>query len=521
MIDKSKGGEYKWGINKSMHLRVLTSILTSILFFLAASISAAPGDIDPTFGKGGRAKAAIPVPAGMDYVIAEAIAVQPDGKIVVVGRFWHDAISYWYGTIMARFMPNGALDSSFGVNGIISVVSSGIPYGDSSVGADIALQADGKIVLIGSRTIANGILVHRYTTTGQLDTTFGIGGMSLVPRTLPFPEGTEIAIQSDGRIVGVGWEYRLIPNTPFRTDEEIVVFRMNLNGSMDSTFGPTGNGVAKINFGYDRPNVVIQPDGKILVGGVLDHRPQIQDQVILARFDQLGSLDPTFGTGGQVILQDRGSTFGVSLQPDGKILQIVDNTLFRYRPDGSFDPNFGTNGVVSFEPNVFTLTFGSSVFARSGKIFLTGIGFDGGFGSASVRLNQNGSLDNSFGAGGMSVVPSDGGPIGGIQTDGKILLAGATDSIMSVVRILAPDITVSGRVSTRFGRGLRGGTIAVIDSSGVRRTATTNIFGFYSFESLQAGEIYTFAVESRRYIFQPQTIKIEENLTGLNFVATE
>src|SRR5688572_4073295 len=113
---------------------------------------AAPVRLDPAFGQGGRVFTSVTV-AGYDlfYPMAESVLVQPDGKIIVCGRFWEDAISYWYGTMIVRYMPDGTPDTSFGENGKVAVITTGYPYGGPAVGADMVLQPDGKIVLIGQR----------------------------------------------------------------------------------------------------------------------------------------------------------------------------------------------------------------------------------------------------------------------------------------------------------------------------------------------------------------------------------
>src|SRR5258705_11885697 len=125
----------------------------ALLFFGAPTITAAPGDLDSTFGQGGRVFTNIAVP-GFTYFYpnTESMLVQPDGKILVCGRFWEDGVSYWYGTIMVRYMPDGTLDTSFGENGKVAVIGSGYPYGNPAGGADLALQLDGKILLIGVYT---------------------------------------------------------------------------------------------------------------------------------------------------------------------------------------------------------------------------------------------------------------------------------------------------------------------------------------------------------------------------------
>src|SRR5438105_4894850 len=161
----------------------LTPVLAflALLFFGATTITAAPGDLDSTFGQGGRVFTNIAVPGyAYFYPNTESMLVQPDGKILVCGRFWEDGVSDWYGTIMVRYMPDGTLDTSFGTNGKVAVTG----YSTPAVGADMALQPDGKILLIGQHVVAQGVIVQevvvqRYSSAGVRDTTFGNNGTAV------------------------------------------------------------------------------------------------------------------------------------------------------------------------------------------------------------------------------------------------------------------------------------------------------------------------------------------------------
>src|SRR5438094_4028459 len=151
--------------NTKIYRVILTPVLAflALLFFGAPTITAAPGDLDSTFGQGGRVFTNIAAP-GYTYFYpnTESMLVQPDGKILVCGRFWEDGISYWYGTIMVRYMPDGRLDTSFGENGKVAVIGP-YPFGGQAVGADMILQPDGKILLIGDYAIGQGIVGGRDT----------------------------------------------------------------------------------------------------------------------------------------------------------------------------------------------------------------------------------------------------------------------------------------------------------------------------------------------------------------------
>ena len=83
------------------------------------------------------------------------------------------------------------------------------------------------------------------------------------------------------------------------------------------------------------------------------------------------------------------------------------------------------------------------------------------------------------------------------------------------------NVTVSGRVLTSDGRGLRNATVSITDSNGVSRIATTSSFGFFSFDNVSAGQAYTFRIFSRFFRFQPRTVQINDNLTLADFMGLE
>src|SRR5438105_310716 len=185
---------------------------------------------------------------------------------------------------------------------------------------------------------------------------------------------------------------------------------------MDNTFGTTGTGVTTISNGYDSSKVLVQPDGKILLVGMLSRAT-----ILLARYNPDGSLDSSFGTGGRVThrINDHDSdSHGAALQPDGKIVVIgrtysnseIRSFFARYNANGSLDTGFGANGIFSMESGFFEAN--TALVQSDGKIIATGNAYDGASGHnafAIVRLTSNGSLDSSFGAGGRPVFPINAG----------------------------------------------------------------------------------------------------------------
>ena len=144
---------------------------------MSASISAAPGDLDLSFGSGGIVVTSF---SGQgNYDAARTVLVQPDGKIVVCGRISDNTVDDDKPFFLARYDSTGVLDPSFGAGGrIISPT-----YSDTYVGNDMALQPDGKIVTVGgSANAGSGFMIYRYNANGTLDASFGTGGIVITQR---------------------------------------------------------------------------------------------------------------------------------------------------------------------------------------------------------------------------------------------------------------------------------------------------------------------------------------------------
>src|SRR5579862_2090367 len=180
---------------------------------MTTDAAAAAGSLDPTFGSGGVSTITVP---GNNTGVVNAAVLQADGKIVVQGSFG-----------VARVLPSGAVDTTFGVGGFAQAP------GSDNFGA-VALQSDGKILVAGvGNTLTNvGFAVTRLNANGSLDTTFG--GTGTVVVSLGSPNvGEAILQQADGKILFGG---TLIERINYHT----VLIRFNLDGSLDSNFGSGG-----------------------------------------------------------------------------------------------------------------------------------------------------------------------------------------------------------------------------------------------------------------------------------------
>jgi uncharacterized delta-60 repeat protein len=325
----------------------------------------------------------------------------------------------------------GTLDNTFGTNGIVISTRTG------SANA-ISIQADGKIVTAGSLNCKIGVI--RYNTNGTLDDTFGTNGVVSTHIGSFCSVAYAISIQTDGKIVVAGYSSDQNAN-----NDDIVVIRYNLNGSLDSTFGTNG-GVIITPVGYfmdDAYALSIQADGKIVVAG--DTYNGTRSDIVIVRYNSDGSLDNTFGTNGIAISTRVGNANAMSIQTDGKIVIAGSSDyrfmVARYNSNGMIDNTFGTNGVVT--TSIYSDDEANAMSIQTdGKIVVAG---NSGYikNAAVVRYNSDGTLDNTFGTNGIvttSICQYNAINAISIQTDGKIIIAGYSfngsklDEISTVIR---------------------------------------------------------------------------------------
>ncbi|MFO0383613.1 MAG: beta strand repeat-containing protein [Pirellula sp.] len=379
------------------------------------------------------------------------MTVQPDGKILVGG---YATIGTNIDFAVARYNPDGSLDTSFGSGG---VVTTPIGTGTDS-GRSITLQADGKILVGGlSNNGSNDdFALIRYNVDGSLDTSFGTGGKVTTAVGTSTDQGRSVTVQPDGKILVGG--YSLVGGV-----EDFSLVRYNANGSLDTSFGTGGKLTTAIGSGLDfGTSVIVQPDGKIVIGG---YSITGNYDFAMIRYDANGSLDTGFGTGGKVtttIGSGNDYSFGLKVQSDGKLVlaglagigSTEDVALIRYNIDGSLDTSFGTGGKVTTAIGTGNDRAWNLAFQPDGKIVIGGYARIGSTDDmALVRYNANGSLDTSFGSGGKVTTAIGAGSEQAydlfVQADGKIVVSGfarvgATDDF-AVVRY-----NVDGSLDTRF-----------------------------------------------------------------------
>lgn len=393
-----------------------------VILLLLASLSipaqAGDGDLDPTFGNGGTVVTDL---GGADNLYRNA--VQPDGKIVAIGFTRVTSGNNRYALVRYNF--NGTLDPTFGNGGKVVTTIANV----NEIATSLLLQPDGKIIIAGSIALPSSVdtsfAILRYNSDGSLDTTFGNGGIVATNIGDDHDSIGAIALQPDGKIIAAGNEAFSRPPGEQR-NSDIVLARYNSNGTLDSSFG--NNGFVTSDFGPfpnyfadDATAVLLQPDGKIIVAGDSDGSGYFD--FLVARYNDNGSLDSTFGNGG-FTKTDVGNGYedGASdavLQPDGKIVLAgaalpnsydLDFALVRYLPNGSPDPSFGNGGVVVFGlDNLHDEELTAIVLESDGRLVALGDSNNSGrSGFLLLRFFTDGSLDPDFGAGGIVRTPFGG-----------------------------------------------------------------------------------------------------------------
>ena len=375
------------------------------------------GQLDNTFGTNGI----VTTPFGTSHGRANSVAIQSDGKIIVIGDSYSGNDRDF---AVVRYNTNGQLDNTFGTNGIVN-----IPVGYSSeVAYSVAIQSDGKIVAAGdsySGGSNSDFAVVRYNTDGQLDNTFGENGIT----TTLLGRAYSVAIQSDGKIVAAGFSYN-------GSNDDLAVVRYNTIGQLDNTFGTNGIVITPIGTSNGAArSVAIQSDGKIVAAGFSHNGGDNVFTVV--RYNTNGQLDNTFGTNGIVTTSvgvQNSKVYSVAIQSDGKIVVTGysysasgnDFAVVRYNTNGQLDNTFGTNGIVT-TPGGYPK---SVAIQSNGKIVVGGFSVSGSDDEdfAVVRYNPDGALDNSFGENGIITTQigsiKSRGTSMAIQDDGNIVVAG-------------------------------------------------------------------------------------------------
>ena len=378
------------------------------------------GVLDTSFGTEGK----VTTDFGGNYDAIEGLAVSGDGKIYAVGVGGSSN-----GFAIARYLPNGTLDTSFSDDGKLTI--------DYAAGTPAIAPLSGGMSLVAFSTASPaGISIARLKNDGSYDASFGTGGGTLLALDGVTAEIGEMLIQPDGKIVVIGCGF-------FSGNWDGIIARFNPDGTVDAGFG--AGGYVRIDF--DRTEItdpidfftcgVILPDGKILAGGSTSTTAEMSAGnriYALARYLPNGAPDPTFGTSGQRVFTltagsvQRESVSDLILSSDGKLLASCgggsDTALLRLNADGTIDASFGSSGRVVAPAGSAYRDPQQIALDHSGKIVAVGWGF------SVTRFFDNGALDYDFGTDGSATVTfgnSDEGVSAlALQPDGKIIAGGYT-----------------------------------------------------------------------------------------------
>jgi uncharacterized delta-60 repeat protein len=366
--------------------------------------------LDPTFGTGGQVVATFAQTNGVSGLV-----LQPDGKLVAAGNSGASLV-------LQRYNSDGTLDPGFGTAGTVTTT---LGLTDGFLGAKVALQADGKILVMGTTGSPLSIVVARFLPSGVLDSSFGSAGQTTIgPGVTPGANVDEggITVQSDGKIVVAG-----ITTSSMLISSTVVVARLNTDGTIDTGFGSNGRAQTTIS-GDATPvpvGVGVEPNGRIItvtINGNVNFPGSQQSGGFLVGFTAGGVLDQGFGTTGPALnpgAADRGiSPFttptprGFTILPDGRIVVVGfvngaggagNFAIARFFANGILDAAFGQAGTTSTDFGAGQNAGAVAVAVQpDGRYVAAGTSQNSSFHDsfALARYNPNGSLDTSFGIGG-------------------------------------------------------------------------------------------------------------------------
>ncbi|MDQ3774620.1 MAG: hypothetical protein M3461_09740 [Pseudomonadota bacterium] len=374
------------------------------------------------------------------FEAASAVVVQPDGRLVAAGTAFVGGSRDF---ALARYHPDGSLDTGFGSGGL---VLTDFGWGADDGAAALAIQPDGKLVAAGFSNAGGpgdfDFALARYNPDGSLDTGFGVGGTLRTSFGGNSEGANALVIQPDGKIVAAGFSDGGTPG-----DLDFALARYNPDGSLDPSFSGGGFRTFFGGTSESAKALVIQPDGKLVAAGFSNGGGADDFDFALARYNPDGNLDPSFGGGGFRTFLGGSSEGANALvvQPDGKLVAAgfsnagdpgdFDFALVRYLPDGSLDTGFGFGGTLRTFFGGDSEGANALVIQTDGKLIAAGFSNGAGpddFDFAVARYNTDGGLDPSFSGGGFRTFLGGGNFEGAealaIQPDGKLVAAGFSNS---------------------------------------------------------------------------------------------
>lgn len=361
---------------------------------------------------------------------AQAILIR-DNKINIIGTSLIDSIYY---VTVIRYLATGELDTSFGTGGILNLTT------QEGFSATNALSYDADRILIMGSAIVNKdpmFVGARIYNDGTLDPTLGGDGIVVYPAYGLIQNGF---VQEDGKTV-------VLVSAAVGGNEQLALYlaRVNTDGSLDGTFGSDSTGIVKIPLPWNSmyAKSICVSTTKILVSGYIGANGG--EKIFCARYGADGLIDDTFGDHGVVMTQMPGTDINahahsIGVQTSGKIVVTgaAGNSFVavRYTTAGALDPDFGTAGIAVIPVGSYAHGY-SAVIQSDDKIVMAGLSDDH---FAVVRLTASGALDTTFGTGGIATATIgdyDKAETIALQSDGKILVTGSSDQKTALARYRA------------------------------------------------------------------------------------
>jgi uncharacterized delta-60 repeat protein len=414
---------------------------------------AAPGELDPTFADGGRARISVLDEFGGEIGLQFlAMAQQDDGKLLLAGSAYspNGDGNYSDNLLVLRLNTDGTLDTSFDGDGWATIdVVPGEFGGSSDYVFAVVVQPDGKIAVAGETidnvsTFEPDMVMARFNADGSRDTTFGNLGVVIHDTGGSFIDrATGIVRQASGNLVIAG-------NTDRNGDQDVIFLRFDADGALDTTFGTGGETV--VSFGPSSTESVAalaQDSNGALVAVGEGPGGSFQQTLVAYRLTADGAPDTGFDTDGLVVVNfgtNQAEGYSLDVRGDNKLVLAGRTwTGSSYLPalavlntDGSLDTGFDGDGTITPELNLdssYDSAFGVIVEPDNKIVFAGGFQPDD-FNLAQdmflARLNADGSTDTSFGDGGVAI--ADFGDPGNVsqaeanlllrQSDGRLVVAG-------------------------------------------------------------------------------------------------
>jgi uncharacterized delta-60 repeat protein len=428
---------------------VAVIVATTAILMFAPTAYASDGDLDTTWGGDG-----VVVSTHATESAAYAIANYPGDRVLVVGWVTDSTASR---ILVNRFLADGSADTSCnGTGEFIDTVN-------DAVASDVVVLSDGSFVITGTMQINNKgtLFVAKFTSTCNLDANFGTAGIATYSALLG-TSGRALVVQSDGKIVVVGDESSTVSDS---SDKRILITRFSDLGILDTSFGSNGRFISSTNEKGQAQDVVIDSSGRIIFTGSIVGTVA-PGAAIVGRLTITGSLDTSFATQGYLINEFNGDPRlnAIAIRPNGNLVAVgtyggpfpstqQSPIVVCLTQAGAFDSDCGVDGWT-YLPTLNSDVYADDVVVTADNaILLSGMSESIDPAPMVMRLNHNGTPDNSFATSGTWRGTSLIGRMYSvtIQSDGRILAAGQLDAqgtmSVGVVR-LANTVVVTTTTST-------------------------------------------------------------------------